>query len=83
MRLHAVLLRPLEYTEPDRLVRLFTANPSEGWYYMPVSYPNYSDWREQNESFADMGIYTYQVRNLTGEGDPERVVTVRARTRSP
>jgi putative ABC transport system permease protein len=76
--INGVLLKPLGFSDPDRLVRIFTAKPAVGWNYMVVSYPDYLDWRRQSTSFVDMGIYSYETRNFTGGDRPMRVLVVRA-----
>src|SRR5882762_1798353 len=50
----AVLLRPLPYRDPDRLVMVWEADQKKGANHIQVSAPNYSDWREQNEAFEEM-----------------------------
>jgi len=72
-----VLLRPLGYPEPDRLVRVFTARPEVGALRMTVSFPNYNDWRERNASFSGMGIFTMAAMNYTGGDRPQRLTAVR------
>src|SRR5712692_1687356 len=68
----AVLLRPLPYADPDRLVMLWTRTP--GGPQAAASWPELVDWREQNHSFADMAAWRGQSVNLTGGAEPERVV---------
>ncbi len=77
----AVLLRPLPYREPDRLVKLSETNPLKRWTSAPVAPANYADWRRMNTVFTDLGAYLGidgQGRNfyslfLTGDGEPRRV----------
>jgi len=68
----AVLLRPLPYAEPDRLVMLWTRTP--GAPQAAASWPEFVDWREQNHSFEDMAAWRGQSVNLTGGAEPERVI---------
>ena len=68
----AVLLRPLPYAEPDRLVMVWTRSP--GGPQAAASWPEFVDWREQNHSFADMAAWRGQSVNLTGGAEPERVI---------
>jgi putative ABC transport system permease protein len=75
---NGVLLRPLGYPEPDRLVAVYTANPARDFNRMDTSYPDFKDWREQNNSFVDMGIHTGQACNFTGSTRPEQLLMVRA-----
>src|SRR5215510_10086978 len=70
---NAVLLRPLPYTESDRLV--FLNEKSQVLDEMSVAYPNFIDWRAQNHSFEKIAVYNRQSYNLTGVGEAERIVT--------
>lgn len=71
----AVLLRPLPYERPDRLVALWEENPERNWYKNKVSAANFVDWQEQSTSYDGMAAYreTPESVILTGEGEPERV----------
>src|SRR5262245_46962420 len=66
---NGVLLRPLPYPEPDRLVRLFeqTSKNARG----SVSYPNFRDWHDRLTSFT--GIAAYQGGTTTVLGGVEPV----------
>jgi putative ABC transport system permease protein len=68
-----VLLRPLPYPEADRLV--FLNETSKAMEEISVSYPNFSDWRNQNQVFEKLGVYNRASYNLTGSGEAERIVT--------
>jgi putative ABC transport system permease protein len=70
---NAVLLRPLPYPESDRLVFLNEMSPVLD--EMSISYPNFTDWRAQNQTFEKMGVYNRASYNLTGTGEAERIVT--------
>ena len=71
---NAVLLRPLPYPDPDRLVMVrekTTVFPNGS-----VSYPNYLDWRAGQRSFTDLTLTrreNYNFSLLGGAGTPERV----------
>ena len=73
---NAILLRPPPYKHPDRLSMIWMDNPklgvAEDWH----SYPNYMDYKEQNQVFEDMAAFNDRSFNLTGTGDPVRVVGV-------
>jgi putative ABC transport system permease protein len=69
----AVLLRPLPYPESDRLV--FLNETSKSMDEISVSYPNFTDWRNQNHVFEKIGVYNRGSYNLTGSGEAERIVT--------
>jgi hypothetical protein len=69
---NTVLLRPLPYSESDRLV--FLHEKSAVLDEMSISYPNFLDWRTHNQSFEKIGVYNRGSYNLTGSGDVERLV---------
>ena len=69
---NAVLLRPLAYHESERLV--FLSERSQVLEGMSIAYPNFLDWREQNNSFENIGVFRTQSYNLTGNGEPERII---------
>jgi len=68
---NAVLLRPLPYADPDRLVRLSEDSPQVP--QMSISYPNFLDWREQNKVFTGIAAMQFRSLNLTGADEPERL----------
>ena len=68
---NAVLLRPLPYADPDRLIILTETQPK--FEEMSVAYPNFVDYRAQNTTFVDMGATRTDSVNLTGKGEPERL----------
>jgi predicted permease len=70
---NAVLLRPLPYEDSDKL--LFLNEKSAVLDEMSISYPNFTDWRNQNQSFEKMGVYNRSSYNLTGAGEAERITT--------
>jgi putative ABC transport system permease protein len=69
----AVLLRPLPYTDPDRLVRVFETNPLKNWTKNIASPANYADWKRQNQAFTD--IAAYEQFNAVGSGTGEVFLT--------
>src|SRR5687767_12646329 len=74
--INAVLLRPLPYEESDRL--LFLNEKSAVLDEMSISYPNFTDWRDQNHVFEKIGVYNRNSYNLTGGGEAERILTAQA-----
>ncbi|MFL6448652.1 MAG: ABC transporter permease [Bryobacteraceae bacterium] len=68
-----VLLHPLPYKDPGRLVMIWTDDPAHGVHEEGVSYPNFEDWRAVNRAFDDLAILS---RNnpvtLTGSEVPQR-----------
>ena len=71
--INSVLLRPLPYDQADRL--LFLNERSKVMDEMSISYPNFTDWRNQNHVFEKIGVYNRGSYNLTGHGDAERIPT--------
>lgn len=68
---NAVLLRPLPYRDPQRLVLL-----SEHWPQFPrlsLSYLNFRDWRDQSQSFDAVGAVRNTVMTMTGISEAERL----------
>ncbi|HEX5603858.1 MAG TPA: ABC transporter permease [Pyrinomonadaceae bacterium] len=71
---NGILLRPLPYPQSDRLAVLDEFSYKQGRDSMAVSYPNFLDWREQNKSFEDIGIYFNTQRfAMSGAGEPTQV----------
>ena len=75
--LDAVLLEPLPYKEPDRLVRLSESNLGQRQNESPVSVPNFQDWQRQQSSFEEVSALELATFNLTGRGEPQRVAAAR------
>lgn len=69
----AVLLRPLPYADPDRVVRILDANPSKGFPRFSSSPPNFLDWRAQAQSFAAMAALVPGTLTLSGGGDTQKL----------
>src|SRR5262245_15956575 len=67
----AVLLRPLPYKDPGRLVLLNETTPR--FPILSVSYQNLVDWREQAHVFTGMGAVRNLGMTLTGGDEPERL----------
>ncbi|HEU4414154.1 MAG TPA: ABC transporter permease, partial [Candidatus Angelobacter sp.] len=68
----AVLLRPLPYPDPGKLVLLSEQTPR--FPILSVSYQNLVDWRQQSHSFTAVGAIRNLNMTLTGDGDPERLI---------
>jgi putative ABC transport system permease protein len=71
---YGVMLRPLPYREPDRLVSIWTKGPA---LTLPRMYPTAADageWRRSNHVFEDIALARTSANlNLVGEGEPERL----------
>ena len=75
--LDAVILEPLPYKNPDRLVRLSESNVGQRQNESPVSVPNFQDWQRHQSSFAELSALEFATFNLTGRGEPQRVAAAR------
>lgn len=67
----AVLLRPLPYADPGRLVDLYESAPQVD--HGSVAPGNFRDWREQNNGFSQLAAHTSGNVNLQGISNPERL----------
>ncbi len=72
---NAVMLRPLPYPEPDRLVRLWESNPQRGWLSFSASAPNFDDWRKLQSVFTELAAEEITTFNLTHDDDAVRVLS--------
>jgi putative ABC transport system permease protein len=63
----AVLLRPLPYGDPSRLVIVWEDASFIGFPHNTPAPANYADWHAQNQSFTDMAAFRYRVASLTGD----------------
>ncbi len=70
---NAVVLQPLPFPAPDRLVVLGEDNPEKRWHFVVASPANYLDWRAGVSDFQDAMAYVDGVGHttLTGHGDPQ------------
>ena len=69
----AVLLRPLPFPEPDRVVRLIDSNPTRGFPRFSSSPPNFLDWRAQSQSYVAMTAVVPDTLTLSGSGEAARM----------
>jgi putative ABC transport system permease protein len=70
---NGVLLRPLPYQEPERIVLLDEVATKRGGGSLGVSFTNYLDWRAQNQVFSEVGGYHRITFTLTGAGEAEEL----------
>jgi len=70
-----VLLKPLSYTEPDRIVQLFAIFPDDGPdpEIKTVSWPDFGDIKAQSQSFSDMAVIDSTSLNLTSGDEAEQL----------
>jgi predicted permease len=67
-----VLLAPLPYSEPERLVLVWQYNQTLK-HAISVSYPDFLDWQRDARSFQQMAAFDWQDRDLTSPGTPEHM----------
>src|SRR5918993_1504952 len=70
---NGVLLRPLPYPDPQRLVFITSQFPTLGFDQFWVSSPEFLEFRERNESFQEVGAYRAGAVNLGTADQPRRV----------
>jgi putative ABC transport system permease protein len=77
---HGVLLRPLPFPEPDRLVQVYGSRPDRGWSTVSLTEANFWDMRDRNRVFDEFGALHGASFSLTGFEFPERVTAGRVST---
>src|ERR1700681_4242380 len=71
---NGVLLRPLPFPQPEKLVWVQAASlGASNWSGGPLSPPDFKDYREQSKSFEHLAAFIENPSTLTGVGEPERV----------
>jgi len=70
---NAVVLRPLPFPQPERLVRMWEMNQKLNIPFFSTSVLNYLSFQEQAKTFEAMGAYGGANVNITGVGEPERL----------
>ena len=74
---NAVLLRPLPYSEPDRIMRIFATAPDRGLDQTPVSYQRATAISEHSQLFEQTGTYIFDTANLTGIDEPLQLQAIK------
>jgi putative ABC transport system permease protein len=69
---NAVMLRPLPFPEPDRIVRIDSTIAATGQ-VGGVSYPDFLDWRKQSTAFQNVAVLNQRSYALSGAGNPVRL----------
>ena len=72
---NAIVLRPLPYPEPDRLVRIFDTNPTAGVDRAGAASGNIDDWRRRASAFDGIAGYYTMGRTLSTGDDAEVLIT--------
>src|ERR1051325_2758540 len=74
---NAILLRPLPFQQPDRLVMTYGMDPKIGEDKIPLSVADYLDWRSQNQVFESMAAFSTNRFNYMSEETPEQILGAR------
>lgn len=70
---NAILLRPFDFAEPDRLVVLWEQNPRNR-FEMPIAWPTFKDWQERARTLSDMAAVSGRSLAITEGDEPERLI---------
>jgi len=70
----AVVLRPLPYPDPTRLILVLEANEREGWSEFPVAWANLQDWQRRSRSLDRLAGFSQRNYTVTGAQRPEQVL---------
>jgi len=76
--INGLMLKPLPYPHGEQLVAVFNTYPKMGLIHAGVSIPDYLDRRRDVDAFQDSAMYTWKGVNLTGQGNPQRLLTLAA-----
>src|SRR5215510_3584600 len=69
---NALVLRPLPFDQPERIIRMY--GKFSGGKQASTSPPDFLDYRSQNSTFEEFAAFRSSSYNLTGDGDPERIL---------
>jgi putative ABC transport system permease protein len=72
--LYGVLLKPLPYSNPDRIVSIWQATPASGFLQLGMSEPQFLQLRTESRSFDEVGGYIFRRVTLAGDQGSERIV---------
>jgi len=75
---NGLFLRPLPLKDPERLVNLDEVAPKWNLEYTGIAYPDFHEWRAQNQTFESMAVFQDASFNLSLKGNPERIEGGRA-----
>ena len=74
--INAVILRPLPFGDPERLVRIHESSPARGWPTFGASHPNFLDWVTHNNTFDHIGATQSVGFTLSHASDAERLIGI-------
>ena len=75
--LYALVIRPLPFSEPSRIIEIYNSFPKVGLDNMPSNVVQYLDFKEHAPAFADLALWQFGEGTLGDEGAPARVPIVR------
>src|SRR5262245_41348164 len=70
---YGVLLKPLPFPDPDRIVQVYGALPDRGWRNITLTEANFWDLYDRNRTLEEFGILSFESFTLTGGAEPQRV----------
>jgi putative ABC transport system permease protein len=70
---NTLFLRPLSYPHPEELVRVWGSFPERGLDRANVSWPRFTSWRDQQQSFTEFAAQSFTGFTMTGRGDPVNI----------
>lgn len=70
---YGVLLKPLPFPDPDRIVQVSGSLPSRGWTSITLTEANFWDLHDRNRTLEEFGILSFESFTLTGVAEPQRV----------
>src|SRR5205085_1715871 len=70
---NGVLIRPLPFTEPNRLVQIAEMNDKLNLPNFGASVLNFLSWREQTQTFDEISAVGFSTFTVTGNGEPEQL----------
>lgn len=76
--INALLLAPLPYPHPERLVLVWETSAADRADTFIVSQPVYEDWRRESRTLESIGVYEFRTFNIASEQEPEQVAGLRA-----
>ena len=74
---NAVLLRPLPFREPDRLLMVWETNKPKGWDQHKVAPAKFVEWKRQSQIFEDAAAFDQITLTLTGRDEPDQIQVAR------
>ncbi|HEV8483779.1 MAG TPA: ABC transporter permease, partial [Blastocatellia bacterium] len=70
----AVVLRPLAYEQPERLIQFWSSGTRSGGQGDWVSFPDFRDWSRENRVFEEAAVYRYSLATISGDKEPQSVL---------